>query len=80
LHINSTICGISQGKKFTGVFDRYANLKYKYVSRQFWCREYYVDTVGRNKRVIEEYIKNQLEALSRLPNKFEGVHSDVYGC
>ena len=57
----STIYGISQGKKFVGVFDRHANLKYKYVSRHFWCRGYYVDTVGRNKRVIEEYIKNQLE-------------------
>ena len=42
------------------IFDRHANLKYKYGSRHFWCRSYYVDTVGKNKRVIEEYIRNQL--------------------
>ena len=43
------------------IFDRHANLKYKYGSRNFWCRGYYVDTVGRNERVIQEYIKKQLE-------------------
>ena len=43
------------------IFDRHANLKYKYGSRNFWSRGYYVDTVGRNKKVITEYIKNQLE-------------------
>ena len=43
------------------IFDRHANLKYKYGSRSFLCRRYYVDTVGRNKRVIAEYIRNQLE-------------------
>lgn len=43
------------------IFDRHANLKYKYGSRHFWCRGYYVDTVGRNKVAIAEYIKNQLQ-------------------
>ena len=43
------------------IFDRHANLKYKYGSRSFWCRGYYVDIVGRNKKQIAEYIKNQLE-------------------
>ena len=43
------------------IFDRHANLKYRYGNRQFWCRGYYVDTVGRNKKVIQEYIKNQLQ-------------------
>jgi putative transposase len=43
------------------IFDRHANLKYKYGSRHFWCRGYYVDTVGRNKKATEEYIKNQLQ-------------------
>ena len=43
------------------VFDRFANMKYRYGNRQFWCRGYYVDTVGRNKKVIEEYIRNQLQ-------------------
>ena len=43
------------------IFDRHANLKYKYGNRHFWCRVYYVDTVGRNKKVIENYIKKQLQ-------------------
>ena len=42
------------------IFDRHANLKYKYGNRHFWCRGYFVDTVGRNKKVIAEYIRNQL--------------------
>ncbi len=42
------------------IFDKFANMKYRYGNRQFWCRGYYVDTVGRNKKVIEEYIRNQL--------------------
>ena len=43
------------------IFDRHANLKYKYGDRHFWARGYYVDTVGRNKKQIQEYIKHQLE-------------------
>ena len=43
------------------IFDRHTNLKYKYGRRNFWARGYYVDTVGRNQKVIEEYIRNQLE-------------------
>ena len=43
------------------IFDRFANVKYKYGNRDFWCRGYYVDTVGRNKKAIEEYIRNQLQ-------------------
>ena len=42
------------------IFDRHANLKYKYGNRHFWCRGYYVDIVGRNKEKIAEYIRNQL--------------------
>ena len=53
--------GYLKGKSSLMIFDRHANLKYKYGTRTFWCRGYYVDTVGRNKRVIEEYIKKQLE-------------------
>ena len=52
--------GVLKGKSTLMIFDRHANLKYKYGSRHFWCRGYYVDTVGKNKRVIEEYIRNQL--------------------
>lgn len=43
------------------IFDRHANLKYKYGNRHFWCRGYYVDTVGKNKKRIEEYIRTQLQ-------------------
>ena len=43
------------------IFEKYANLKYKYGNRHFWCRGYYVDTVGRNKKAIEQYIRNQLQ-------------------
>ena len=53
--------GYIKGKSTHMIFDRHANLKYKYGSRSFWCRGYYVDTVGRNQRIIEEYIRNQLE-------------------
>ena len=53
--------GYLKGKSTLMIFDRHANLKYKYGSRHFWCRGYYVDTVGRNKKVIEKYIQNQLE-------------------
>ncbi len=57
----SQIMGYLKGKSSLMIFDRHANLKYKYGKRSFWCRGYYVDTVGRNKKVIAEYIKNQLE-------------------
>ena len=57
----SSIMGYLKGKSSLMIFDRHANLKYKYGSRHFWCRGYYVDTVGRNKKVIAEYIKNQLQ-------------------
>ena len=53
--------GFLKGKSTLMIFDRHANLKYKYGSRSFWCRGYYVDTVGKNETAIREYIKNQLE-------------------
>ena len=57
----SRFMGILKGKTSLMIFDRFANLKYKYGNRYFWCRGYYVDTVGRNKEAIAKYIKNQLE-------------------
>ena len=57
----STFVGYLKGKSALMMFDKYANLKYKYGSRHFWCRGYYVDTVGKNKKAIAEYIRNQLE-------------------
>ena len=53
--------GYLKGKSSLMIFDRHANMKYKYGNRTFWCRGYYVDTVSRNKKVIEEYIKNQIQ-------------------
>ena len=56
----SSAMGYLKGKSSLMIFDRFANLKYRYGNRQFWCRGYYVDTVGRNKKAVEEYIRNQL--------------------
>ena len=53
--------GYLKGKSSLMIFDRHASLKYKYGNRHFWCRGYYVSTVGRNRRQIEEYIRNQLQ-------------------
>lgn len=57
----SAFVGYLKGKSSLMIFDRHANLKYKYGNQKFWCRGYYVDTVGRNRKVIQEYIKNQLQ-------------------
>ncbi len=57
----SEIMGYLKGKSSLMIFDRYANLKYKYGNRHFWCRGYYVDTVGKNAKKIEEYIRKQLQ-------------------
>ena len=56
----SSAMGYLKGKSSLMIFDQFANLKYKYGNRVFWCRGYYVDTVGKNKRAIAEYIRNQL--------------------
>ena len=53
--------GYLKGKSSLMIFDRHANLKYKYGNRHFWCRGYYVDTVGKNAKKIQEYIQNQLK-------------------
>ena len=55
------IMGYLKGKSSLMIFDRHANLKYKYGSRSFWCRGYHVDTVGKNEKIIREYIRNQLQ-------------------
>ena len=57
----SEIMGYLKGKSSLMIFERHAHLKYKYGNRHFWCRGYYVDTVGRNKKAIAEYIRNQLQ-------------------
>lgn len=57
----SQIMGYLKEKSSLIIFDRHANLKYKYGNRHFWCRGYYVDTAGKNAKKIQEYIRNQLE-------------------
>ena len=55
------IMGYLKGKSSLMIFDRHSSLKYKYGNRHFWCRGYYVDTVGKNAKKIEEYIRNQIQ-------------------
>ena len=57
----SVFMGYLKGKSALMIFDRHANLKYKYGNRHFWCRGYYVDTVGKNEKRIAEYVRNQLQ-------------------
>lgn len=56
----SSFMGYLKGKSTLMIFEKYANLKYKYGNRVFWCRGYFVSTVGKNKKAIQEYIRNQL--------------------
>jgi putative transposase len=73
--------GFLKGKSSLMIFDRHANLKYKYGNRHFWARGYYVDTVGRNIKQIQEYIKKQLEqdelsdqmSLKEYADPFTGI-------
>ena len=71
----SEIMGYIKGKSSLIIFDRHANLKYKYGNRHFWCRGYYVDTVGKNAKKIQEYIQRQLQddIVSEQINMFEAV-------
>ena len=57
----SGFVGFLKGKSTLIIFERHANLKYKYGNRSFWCRGYYVDTAGKNTKKIAEYIQNQLK-------------------
>ena len=57
----ASFVGYLKGKSSLMIFDKHANLKYKYGNRRFWCKGYYVDTVGRNKEAIVKYIREQLQ-------------------
>ena len=57
----SSFVGYLKGKSSIMIFERHANLKYRYGNRKFWCTGYYVSTVGRNEKQIQEYIKNQMQ-------------------
>ncbi|MFI3165133.1 MAG: IS200/IS605 family transposase [Bacillota bacterium] len=58
----ASFMGYLKGKSSIMIFEKYANLKYKYGNRKFWCRGYYVDTVGKNEKKIAEYIRGQIQA------------------
>ena len=74
--------GYLKGKSTLMIFDRHAYLKYKYGNRHFWCRGYYVDTVGKDKKKIAEYIKHQLdedrlgEQMTMLGKDYEPFNSE----
>ena len=57
----SSFMGYLKGKSSLMIFQRFGNMKFAYRNREFWCRGYYVDTVGKNTKAIKEYIANQLE-------------------
>ena len=56
----SSFMGFLKGKSSLMIYEKWGNMKFKYRNRQFWCRGYYVDTVGKNEKKIAEYISNQL--------------------
>ena len=80
----SGFMGYLKSKSSLMVFDRHANLKYKYGNRHFWCRGYYVDTVGKYENAIKDYIKNQLQedimadqlSLKEFIDPFTGSRSE----
>ena len=82
----SSFIGYLKGESSLMVFDRHANLKYKYGDRKFWCRGFYVDTVGQNQKRIEEYIRNPLQedmiadqfSLFEEYDPVSYTHLDVY--
>ena len=57
----SSFVGYLKGKSSLMIYERWGNLKFKYRNREFWCKGYYVDTVGKNTQRIKEYIENQLK-------------------
>ena len=70
----SGFVGYLKGKSSLIIYQRWGNIKFKYRNREFWCRGYYVDTVGKNKAKIAEYIRNQLkedEAVVQLTIDFD---------
>ena len=75
------IMGYLKSKSTLMIFDRHANLKYKYGNRHFWARGYFVDTVGKNEKVISQRVYSKTAArrqISRL-DKYEEIYRPVYG-
>ena len=79
----SDFVGYLKGKSIQMIFERWANARFKYRNRSFWCRGYYVDTVGKNSKAIGEYIRNQLKEdhiaeQLELENQFTGRRVRCY--
>ena len=71
----SGFMGYLKGKSSSMIYQRWGNMKFKYRNREFWCRGFYVDTVGKNTKKIKEYISNQLkedEEMTQLSIEFQG--------
>ena len=71
----SGFMGYLKGKSSLMIYQRWGNMKFKYRNREFWCRGFYVDTVGKNTKKIKEYIRNQLqqdEEMTQLSIDFQG--------
>ena len=73
----SSFMGYLKGKSSTMIYEQFGDLKYKYRNRSFWCKGYYVDTVGKNETRIKEYIKNQL-AEDKLGEQLSIPGADPY--
>ena len=71
--------GYLKGKSSLMIYEKFGNLKFKYRNREFWCRGYYVDTVGKNAKKIAEYIKNQLEEDKIGKQMKINYKEDIYG-
>ena len=75
----SSIMGYLKGKSSLMIYEKFGNLKFKYRNREFWCRGYYVDTVGKNAKKIAEYMKNQLEEDKIGKQMKINYKEDIYG-
>ena len=69
--------GYLKGKSSQIIYERWGNMKYKYRNRQFWCRGYYVDTVGKNTKKIQQYIQNQLKE-DQIAEQLELEYEDPF--
>lgn len=74
----SSFMGYMKGKSSLMIFDKFANLKYKYGNRKFWCEGYFVDTVGKNQKTIEKYIQNQLNEDIAMDKKTVKEYVDPF--
>ena len=73
----SSFMGYLKGKSSQIIYERWGNMKYKYRNRQFWCRGYYVDTVGKNTKKIQQYIQNQLKE-DQIAEQLELEYEDPF--